>query len=478
MNALLDIRILGWLLTGVGVVLWVPLATALAFGERIYPLAGSSIACLVVGLSLVASVRPVDPGLRNRDGFMVVSMGWILCSLFGALPYLLADVLGPVDALFESASGFTTTGSTVLNDIEVLPRSLLLWRAITQWLGGMGIIVFALAILPILGIGGMQLFKAEIPGPTADKLRPRIVSTARRLLYVYVGFTAAECVLLVAAGLSFYEAVCHALTTISTGGFSTRNLSVGGFASPLVEWIVICFMLLGGINFALHYRLLRGDVRTVSRDPELRYFLGTVVVAAGIVTWSLFHEGFEPGHELRAALFQVVSLVTTTGYGTADFETWPALCIVVLLPLMVLGGMAGSTSGGVKDVRIVLSFHVLRNALERSLHPHSVGSIKYAGESVPASVLAGVWAFLTAYLAIAVLATAVMAAAGYDLATAGSAALTAIGNVGPALGPLGPTESFAGVPAWAKLTLVFCMIAGRLEIYTFVMLFVPGFWRR
>jgi trk system potassium uptake protein TrkH len=478
MNSLLDLRILGWLIAGIGFIQWVPLAAAALFGERLYPLAASSIACLVVGLSVAIPARPTDPSLRNRDGFLVVSLGWILCSLFGSLPYLLGNVLGPVDALFEAAAGFTTTGSTVLADIEAVPRSLLLWRSITQWLGGMGIIVFALAILPILGIGGMQLFKAEIPGPTADKLRPRIVSTARRLLYVYVGFTAAELGALWLADLSFYDALCHALTTISTGGFSTRNASVGAFGSAAVEWIVIVFMLLGGINFALHYRLLRGDVRAVLRDTELRYFLAIVAAATGIVAWALAHAGLEPGREVRTALFQVVSVATTTGFGTADFEAWPALCSVVLLQLMILGGMAGSTSGGVKDVRVILGFRVLRNALARGLHPRSIGVVKYGGQPVPIDLLAGVWAFLTAYLAIALVATGIMAALGYDLVSAGSAALTAIGNVGPGIGRLGPTETFAEVPDLGKLTLVFCMIAGRLEVYTLIMLFAPGFWRR
>jgi len=478
MNALLDIRILGWLLVGIGVIEWIPLLAALLFGERSYPLTAGSITCLVVGLSLVASVRPSDPTLRNRDGFVVVSLGWILCSTFGALPYVLAGVLGPVDALFESTAGFTTTGSTVLADIEAVPRSLLLWRSITQWLGGMGIIVFALAILPVLGIGGMQLFKAEIPGPTADKLRPRIVSTARRLLYLYVGFTAAELVALQLAGLSFYEALCHALTTLSTGGFSTRNASIGAYGSATVEWIVILFMTLGGINFALHYRMFLGELRTVSRDTELRYFLATIAGTAALITVLLAQAGAEPGRELRTALFQVLSLMTTTGYGTADFDTWPVLCHVVLLPLMVLGGMAGSTSGGVKNVRLILSVRVLRNAIERGLHPHSVGSIKYGGQTVPASTLAGIWAFLTAYAGLVLVATAIMASAGYDLVTASTAAITAMGNVGPAFGALGPTESFAGVPAYGKLTLSFCMIAGRLEVYTLILLLVPGFWRR
>jgi trk system potassium uptake protein TrkH len=477
-NSLLDLKILGWLLASIGAVECVPLAMAVAFGEPLYPLAAGALVSGVVGMSLAFAAQPVDDQLRARDGFLVVSMGWILASLFGALPYVLGDVLSPVDAIFEAVAGFTTTGSTVMTDIEGVPRSILLWRAITQWLGGMGIIVFALAILPLLGIGGMQLFKAEMPGPTADKLRPRIAQTARRLLFVYVGFTALEVVLLCTAGLGVYDAVCHALTTLSTGGFSTRDASVGAFASPMVEWIVIAFMLCGGMNFALHYRMLSGQVRTVLRDTEIRYFLGVVAVAAAAVAVMLVDAGQEPGRELRTALFHVVSIMTTTGYGTADFEVWPVLAQLFLLQLMFLGGMTGSTSGGVKDLRVILGFRVLRGTIARGIHPHSVPMVKYGGHAVPLDVLSGIWSFLTAYVALAILATAVMAAYGFDLVSSASAALTALGNVGPGLGAVGPTETFAEVPAPAKLMLAFCMLAGRLEIFTIVMLLVPDFWRR
>jgi len=431
----------------------------------------------VVGLSVALPAQPEDDTLRNRDGFLVVSVGWLLASAFGAIPYVLSGVLGPVDALFESVSGFTTTGSTVLVDIEAVPRSLLLWRSITQWLGGMGIIVFALAILPLLGVGGMQLFKAEIPGPTADKLAPRIAATARRLLFVYVGFTVAEVLALWIVEMSFFDALCHALTTLSTGGYSTRNASLGAY-SAAVQWIVAGFMMLGGINFALHYRLFQGDYRAVLRDTEIRYFVGIVAVASALVAWLLAHSAPEGESPLRHAVFQVISIATTTGYGTADFERWPVLALVVLLQLMVLGGMAGSTSGGVKDVRVILGFQVLRNTVARGLHPRSMGIVKYGGAAVPIDVLAGVWSFLTAYVTIAVFTTGVMAVAGYDLVSAASAALTSIGNVGPGLGQLGPTESFAAVPGYAKLVLAFSMVAGRLEIFTLLMIFVPGFWRR
>lgn len=478
MNSLLDLRILGTLLAAIGVLQLVPVAAAVLFGERTFPLVASALTSLIVGLSVAVPARPRDSTLRSRDGFLVVSLGWILASVFGALPYAISDVLGPVDALFEAVAGFTTTGSTVLRDIEAVPRSMLLWRAITQWLGGMGIIVFALAILPILGIGGMQLFRAEIPGPTADKLRPRIVSTARRLLLVYVGFTAVEALLLTFAGLSFYEAVCHALTTVSTGGFSTRNASIGAYESPAVEWIVIGFMMLGGINFSLHYRALTGDLRTVARDPELRYFVAVIAASALTIAWLLGRADLAAGAELRTALFQVVSIITTTGFTTADFDPWPSLALVILIQLMVLGGMAGSTSGGVKDVRVIVGFRVLRTALWRGLHSRSVFHVKYGGHTVPLDVLDGIWAFLLAYVLIAVGATGVMAFAGYDLVSSFTAALTAIGNVGPGLGATGPTEPFSDLPGYAKLTLAFCMLAGRLEVYTLIILLLPSFWRR
>jgi trk system potassium uptake protein TrkH len=477
LNPQLDLKILGWLLAGIGAIQLVPMLTALAYGESAIPFAASATVALIFGLSVALVANPTQPNLRLRDSFLVVSLAWILASLFGALPYLLADVLGPVDALFEAVAGFTTTGSTVITRVEEAPRGLLLWRAVTQWLGGMGIIVFAVAILPLLQIGGMQLFKAEIPGPAVDKLRPRVAETAQRLLLIYVAFTAACFLALTLAAPTAYQALCHALTTLSTGGFSTLDGSVGGFRSPTVEWIIILFMLLGGINFALHYRLISGQLRRVLRDTELRYFLAVVAVATLAVTWLLTRTDAVGEGALRTAMFQVVSIVTTTGYGTADFETWPNLAAVILLQLMILGGMAGSTSGGVKDLRVILGVRVLRNTVARLIHPRAVLPVKYSNKPVPADVLAGVWSFFTLYLGVAAAATAVMAGAGYDLVTSASAALTAIGNVGPGLGEVGPTDTFAHLPAYAKLTLAFCMLAGRLELFTLLVLFQPRLWR-
>jgi trk system potassium uptake protein TrkH len=373
-NLQLDLKILGWLLVGMGAVQAAPLLAALWFGEPLLPFTASATAVLAFGLSLALMSQPPNSNLRLRDGFVVVSFSWILASLFGSLPYLLTDVLTPVDALFEAVSGFTTTGSTVMEQIEQAPRSLLLWRALTQWLGGMGIIVFAIAIVPMLGIGGMQLFQAEMPGPTVEKLRPRIVETARRLLLVYVGFTITAGVLYALAGMDLFEALCHALTTLATGGFSTRDGSVGAFGSAAIEWLVILFMVIGGINFALHYRVLSGRGRQALADTELGYFVSVLCLATFVVVWVLRGVGLEGEEALRKAAFQVVSLTTGTGYGTADFASWPTLSTVILMQLMVLGGMAGSTTGGIKGLRVLLGASVLRNTLARMLHPRLVSA--------------------------------------------------------------------------------------------------------
>jgi trk system potassium uptake protein TrkH len=478
-NALLVAHFLGWLLIGLGALQCVPLLVAVALHEPVLPYVAGAAAALVVGLSLMLGAQPQDRRLRARDGFLAVGVAWVLASVFGAVPYGVAGVLAPVDALFESVAGFTTTGSTVMTDIESTPHALLLWRAMTQWLGGMGIIVFAIALMPLLGVGGMQLFKAEMAGPVPNKITPRLADTAKRLWYIYLGLTLAEIVLLSLAGLGLYDAVCHALTTVSTGGFSTRNASVGAFQSPLVEWIVIVFMALGGTNFVLHYRALIGRSREVLADDEFRYYviflaLGAAVIAAALAAGSVAGEG-----TLRLALFQMVSIATTTGYATADFELWPSLALLVLLQAMLLGAMAGSTSGGLKGLRTLIGLRALASVFVRQLHPQAVSQpTRYGGKRVPDDVLAGIWAFFTAYFLIAAAVAAVVAAAGYDLITALTAAATTLGNVGPGLGEIGPYDHFAHFPGYVKVTLSGAMIAGRLEIFTILILFHPSFWRR
>ncbi len=478
MNRRFVTYLLGWLLLLDCAFLGLPLVASLLLRESPEPWAAAIAAAGVFGLLLVRVRPPADRHIRPRDGFAVVSGAWIAVSLVGALPYLVTGVLGPVDAFFESVSGFTTTGSTVIADTTVVPRALLLWRAMSQWLGGMGIILFTIAILPLLGIGGMQLFKAEVPGPVADKVRPRLAATARTLWMVYVGFTAAEWVALRLAGLSGFDALCHSFTTLATGGFSTRNTSVGEFGSATVEWIVIFFMLLAGINFVLHYRLLTGRAKEVWRDSELRYFLGVIVVATMILFVTVHEDGARLSDSFRHAAFQTVSILTTTGYCTTDFETWATLPLLVLLCLMVLGGMSGSTGGGIKSLRALLALSSLRTTLHRLIHPHAVRPVKYGGAVVSESVLSGIWSFLTAYLLIALAGTAVVAAYGYDLMTAISAGLTSIGNVGPGLGEIGAYDNFAHFPGPVKIVLAGCMLFGRLEVYTLLALFSREFWRR
>jgi trk system potassium uptake protein TrkH len=476
-NSRLILYLVGWLLLLDCGFLALPLLASIVFGESPDPWVSTMAVAGLFGAMLIGR-PPGDRLIRAREGFLVVGGAWVVVSLVGSLPYLLTGSLGLVDALFESTSGFTTTGSTVIADVTVLPRSLLLWRAMSQWLGGMGIILFTIAILPLLGIGGMQLFKAEVPGPVADKVQPRLATTARTLWMVYVGFTAAEWVALRLAGLSGFDALCHSFTTLATGGFSTRNTSVGEFGSASVEWIIIFFMLLAGINFVLHFRLLTGRARAVWHDRELRYFLGVIVTAALLLTVTTHQAGTAVADTIRDAVFQTLSILTTTGYASTDFELWGPLPSLVLLCLMVLGGMSGSTGGGIKSLRALLAVSSLRTAVHRLIHPHAVRPVKYGGSVVSESVLSSIWAFLTAYLLIALFGAAVVAAHGYDLMTSISAGLTAIGNVGPGLGEIGAYDNFAHAPGLVKIVLAGCMLFGRLEIFTLLAIFSREFWRR
>jgi trk system potassium uptake protein TrkH len=474
-NLRLDVQILGWLVVVIGVFQLVPVVEAWIHGDPIVPYLYSCAIALIYGLPTALGVQPEDRRMRTRDGFVVVTGGWVLASVFGALPYLLSRELGVLDSLFESASGFTTTGATVLTGLDTAPHGLLLWRALTQWLGGMGIIVFTIAVLPLLGIGGMQLFRAEVPGPVTDKLTPRIADTARRLWMVYVGFTAAAYCAYWMAGMSPFDAFCHALTTLSSGGFSTRDASMAAW-SPAAQWIAVVFMITAGTNFALHYRLLAGRIGEVSRDIEFRIYLGLLIVACAAMFLVNGNHG-EPT-ALREAVFQTVSIVTTTGYASADYEGWAPAAQFFIFHLLVVGGMAGSTSGGVKTLRLLIAARTLRAFVWRLTHPQAVRGVRHAGRPVPEDVVSGVAVFLLAYLAIAVVAGGVIAAHGYDPMTAMSAAFSAIGNVGPGLGDVGPTDTHAHFPASVKAVLTFCMLAGRLEIFTVLVILEPHFWKR
>lgn len=480
MNVVLTLRILGALLLFLAAALLVPVPCALIFqdGTAGAFLLAAAI-CAATGGGLFATFRS-ERDLSVREGFAVVSFGWIAFALFGALPYVLSGgIPSYIDAFFETMSGFTTTGSTILTDIEGLAPSLLFWRSFTQWLGGMGIIVLSLAILPMLGVGGMQLFKAEVPGPTADRLTPRIQDTAKLLWGVYVLLSAVETGLLMAGGMNFFDAVNHAFTTMATGGFSTRNASVGAFNSAYIEWVITLFMFLAGVNFSLHYLALRGRPLDFWRNEEFRFYLWlTLGVTALLTLFNLTGPYGNLGDSLRYSAFQVVSIMTTTGYGTADYELWPVICQYLLVACMFIGGCAGSTGGGMKVARVLLLFKHAHVQLYRLIHPRAVRLVKLGNRPVDKDVMQSILGFFALYVGIFVTASFIMAALGLDLVSAGSAVVTALGNVGPGLGTVGPVQHFGHVHPLGKLVLALCMLLGRLELFTVLVLIIPSFWRK
>jgi len=419
--------------------------------------------------------------LGPREAFAVVSLSWILCSAIGALPfYLHGSVSTYTDAFFKAMSGFTTTGASVLTNIEANSRGILFWRSLTHWLGGMGIIVLSLAILPFLGVGGMQLFKAEVPGPVPEKLTPRIQQTALLLWGVYVILSVAETILLLFAGMSLFEALTHTFGTMATGGFSPKSLSVGFYRSPFVDWIITAFMFLAGANFTLHYFALRGRLSIFWKDEEFRFYaLVALLGTATIMTVLLAGKTYASlSDALRYSAFQVVSILTTTGFVTADFERWPAYAQLLLLVLMFIGGCAGSTGGGMKNIRVLLLARQAKAEILRLLHPRAVIVPRVGGKVVEREAMNSVAVFFFVYMTLFVGASLVMAGMGLDLVSAISSVAATLGNIGPGLGIVGPMDNYAAVPQAGKWVLSLCMLLGRLELFTVLMLFVPGTWRK
>jgi trk system potassium uptake protein TrkH len=450
-------------------------------GRDLHALGLSFVITFFAGLLMYFSTRNQEKvELKIRDGFAVVTISWLAMSFFGALPYIMSGVcVNFTDAYFEAMAGFTTTGSSVLSNLEQLPEGILLWRSLTQWMGGMGIIVFSLAILPMLGAGGMQLFKAEVPEIGVEKLRPRIIDMAKSLWYIYAGLTAVLAVLLFLAGMDGFNALCHAFTTMATGGFSTKSASVAHFQSALIDGIITVFMFLAGVNFSLHFYALRGNFSRYAKSSEFKFYCSVVLAATIIVTVSTMQSGQSSIAEaLRYASFQVVSIITTTGFATADYELWPVLSQMLLLSLMFFGGMVGSTGGGMKQVRIMLMFKQAYRELYHLIHPRALTALKLDDKNVPKETLGGIWGFLFLFILISVIATLIMTALGIDIITSASTVISSMANVGPALGDAGPTENYASIPAAGKWVLAFCMLVGRLEIYTVILLFMPMFWRK
>lgn len=447
------------------------------------PLIVSSVITLFCGIGLKYGTRKnSNDEIRKRDGYLIVALGWLAMTLFSTLPYLISgSIPNFTDAFFETISGLTTTGSSILNDIEALPKGVLFWRSMTQWIGGMGIIVLTIAILPLLGVGGMELFASEAPGPTKDKIHPRIKETAKRLWFIYFSLTVLQTILLMFAGMDFYDAINHALTTMSTGGFSTKQASVGYYDSAMIDYIIIAFMFLAGTNFTLLYFGFKFKFRKFWENDEFKWYLSAVVILLLIITpivYSIY--GSTQGVEkvFRDTLFQIVSIITTTGYASADFTTWGPFVTFSFFLLLFSGASAGSTSGGMKLVRIIL---LIKNGFlefKRRLHPNAIVLVHLNGSSVSSSIIYNLLAFVFFYIFTFVVGAILMTLFGLDFVDAISSSATAISNVGPGIASIGPSENFFHIPTAGKWVLSFLMLLGRLELFTIAILFTTYFWRR
>ncbi|MFH1675106.1 MAG: TrkH family potassium uptake protein [Pseudomonadota bacterium] len=456
-----------------------------------------------------------------REGFAIVTFGWIMLSLVGCIPfvtYFLGDgvLVAPIsivqsftDAYFETMSGFTTTGATILANVEGLPRSLLFWRSLTHWLGGMGIITLALAIFPAMGVSGYQMFRGEVPGPSADRLQPRLAETAKVLWGVYLLLSAVETILLCAGGMPLFDSLCHTFGTMATGGFSTKNASIGAYNSNYFDWVITVFMFLAGMNFLIHYRVMRGQYKDLFINKEFHFYTGTIIVCVVVLTALLYYNGVpsaehsavhfrhnSPAMEeftqhvsaesdklgnlyqcLRRAAFQVVSIITTTGYGTADFDVWPDVCRFLLVVLMFWGGCAGSTGGGMKMVRIMVVLKAAGRELRKMAKPRLIAPLKIGETTVEEVMVVNILTFVILFMGLFVISALLLSLFVPDLVTAISASSATIGNIGPGLAGVGSIEHYGWIPIPGKWILIFCMLLGRLEVYTVLIALHPATWK-
>lgn len=457
-----------------------------------FSIAVSAIISIFIGLLAMFFTKNHEKDISQREGYLIVSLGWLFMVLSGMLPYALSgEIQGIENIFFETMSGYTTTGASIVNDIEALPEGILLWRSLTHWIGGMGIIVLAVAILPLFGIGGMQLFSAESPGPSADKVKPKIADTAKRLWLIYFGYTLSETILLKVAGMTWFDASNHALSTLSTGGFSTKNASLAYWNdNPSIQYIVIFFMFLAGTNFVVSYYAFKGKISNVLHNEEFKWYLLFIIGATAITSLSIYYFSDpsiasieypmvfgEIESALRQGLFQVLAIITTTGFVSADYTLWTPLLTVLFFGLFFLGGSAGSTSGGIKVIRHLIMIKNGFQEFRRMLHPNAILPVRYKGSSVDQKIVYNILGFFILYSLSFIIGAAVFAGTGLDFETALGASASSLGNVGPAFGELSPVDNYASLSVFGKYWSSFLMLIGRLELFTVLILFTPYFWK-
>ena len=438
--------------------------------------------CIVVTgtIGLMMSYPKVDKKIiRAKEGLAIVAIGWVLISFFGCLPLVLSKSVPTfVDAFFEIVSGFTTTGATLIENVEILPKGILFWRSFTHWIGGMGILVFTVALLPTIGVGGFQIFKAESPGPTADRFVPRIKDTAKILYITYISMTILQIVLLLFGGMSLFESMLHTFGTVGTGGFSSRNISVGAYNSTYIHLVISIFMILSGVNFSLYYMLYNGKWKEVVKNQELKLYLGIIFTSVVLIALNLKTSTYQSiGVALKDALFQVSSIITTTGYATVDFDKWPAFSKSILFLLMFVGGCAGSTAGGITNIRILVLLKKVKREIGKIFHPRAVMPIKNGDKIVSEDTVSSISSFFALYIFIFMMSTIIISLEGIDLESAASSVAVTLGNVGPGFGFVGPRSTFNGFSPYSKLFFSFLMLLGRLELFTMIALFAPKTWR-
>lgn len=432
-----------------------------------------------IGLLMSRSIHNSKKGIKAREGLTIVGFGWILASFFGSLPFVFSGSIPSwIDAFFETVSGFTTTGATIVDNVEILPKGILFWRSFTHWIGGMGILVFTIALLPTLGVGGFQIFKVESPGPRPDRIAPRVKDTAKILYFTYIIITILQIILLLIGKMPLFDAMVNTFGTVGTGGFAIKNDSIGAYKSTYIHIVIGTFMILSGVNFSLYYSIFKGKWKEVLKNEELRLYLGiifTAVLLIGLnINKTIYHN---IGISIRDAFFQVSSIITTTGYATVDFDRWPTFSRLILFLLMFVGGCAGSTGGGIKNIRILVLIKLIKREVSKIFHPRAIIPIKVGDKTISNEIVAGISSFFMLYILILILGSIVISLEGIDFESSVTAVAATLGNIGPGLGFVGPARTYSQFSHAGKLLLSLFMLLGRLELFTIIVLFAPKVWK-